>query len=168
MPGPALESEQLHATLKSCGGVIENLPGEKVLGMLVDSQLNMSQHCSPVAKKANYILAYIRNSVPSWSRQVIVPLYSILGHSLQDIELLKCLQRRAKRLMRGLAKKSYEEQLRELGLLSLQKRRLRGDLIALYNYLKGGCSEADVGLFSHVPSDRRRGNGLKLRERSLD
>jgi len=79
------------------------------------------------------------------------------------MDLLEWIQR-ATKMIRGTEHLSYEERLGELGLLSLEKRRLWEDLRAAFQYLKGAYKKAGEELFIRACRDRTRGNGFKLKE----
>jgi len=83
------------------------------------------------------------------------------------MELLERVQQRATKIVKGLEYLYCEERPRELGLFSLEKRRLRADLVNAYKYLKRECEADGPRYFPVVPSDRTRGNGHKLKHRRL-
>ena len=80
------------------------------------------------------------------------------------MDLLERVQRRATEMIRGMEHLSYEDRLRELGLFSLEKRRLQGGLIAAFQYIKGAYKKGAERLSTRACSDRRRGEGFKLKE----
>ncbi|KAK4832448.1 hypothetical protein QYF61_023172 [Mycteria americana] len=150
---------------------LESSPAERNLGVLVSRRLNMSQQCALAAKRANHILGCIKHSITSWPKEAIIPLYSALVWP----HLKYCVQFWAPQFKKDVKEEGnkageragsnvegYEEWLRTLGLSSLKKRRLRGNLIALYSFLRRGSGEGGADLFSLGSSDRAHGNGSKL------
>lgn len=125
---------------------------QKDLGLLVDTTWNKRQHCAPAAKNCYISLAasggmfpegegeWSFHSLPHWRGHGRV-LCLFLCPSVQDMELLERIKWSNTKMMKALEHFSYEQRLRQLELFSLWKRRLRGDFINVYKYLKWDYKE---------------------------
>ena len=78
------------------------------------------------------------------------------------MELLVWVQKKAMKMIRGLEHLLHGDRLRELGLFSLEKRRLWGDLLAVFQYLKEAYRKAEEGLLTKSCSNRVRENSFRL------
>ena len=158
-----LNQRQLHR--------IESSSEEKDLMVLVDEKLTISPESSLGAQKASCILGCSKRGMTSRAREVIVPLYSVLvrprleycvqplgPQHKKDVGLLEQVQRRATKMIRGLEHFSCENRLRELGLFSLEKKKLWRDLIASFQYLKEAYRKAGKGFFVMECCDWTRSN----------
>ncbi|CAM4659406.1 unnamed protein product [Caretta caretta] len=153
---------------------------EKDLGVLVDHRMTMSRQCDMAVKKANAVLECIRRGISSRDKEVLVLLYKALVRPhleycvqfwspmfKKDEFKLEQVQRRATRMIRGMENLSYEKRLKELGLFSLTKRKLRGDMIAFYIYIRGINIGEGEELFKLSTNVDTRTNGYKLATRKF-
>ncbi|MCP3679103.1 MAG: reverse transcriptase family protein [Gammaproteobacteria bacterium] len=166
---------------KMMGNNIESVSQVRDLGVTITSNLKFSQQCNEVSLRANRMLGFIKRNFVFKSKDIIIPLYQSLvrphleyavqfwsPHLQKDILKLETVQRRATKLIPSLRQKSYEERLRELNLFSLMKRRIRGQLIECFKFLKGYNNVDASNLLTLAPDLPTRGNSLKLKGKRVN
>ncbi len=148
---------------------------ERDLGVMVTKDLKPRQQCIKVRNKANRILGFISRSVSNRTDKVILQLYLALvrphlDYAVQfwcpaykmDIHSLESVQRRMTKMIHSIRNLPYEERLKRLNLHSLERRRVRGDLIEVYKWMTG-INKGDIGSILIVNQENRtRNNGFKL------
>ena len=129
---------------------LEEIQQERDIGVVISNDLKPSRQCAEAARRASVVLGQVSRAFMYRDRITFLKLYTqfIRCHlefaipawspwTATDIEILEKVQRRAVNLISGLKGVSYEEKLKELGILSLEKRRKRFDLIQTYKILSG-------------------------------
>ena len=153
---------------------LEEVEEEKDLGVLIHRTLSVSNNCAVAVKKANQMAGQIYRTVTHKSGQTVVPLYKavvrphleycspVWSHYLKkDILSIEKVQRIVTKMIPSISALTYEERLKRTGLISLENRRLRADLLEVFKILKGYVKVDPATHFSM--SDRRsRRYRLKL------
>ena len=147
---------------------------ESDLGVVMDSSGKPSLQCIKAVKNANVILGMIKRNIVFRSKLVVIKLYKALvrlrleycvqawsPYVKKEIMMLERVQRRATRLIEGFKKHDYETRLRKTGLISLEKRRVRGDPIQVFKMFKG-FEKIDYSKFFKLSGNDTRGHSYKL------
>uniref|UniRef100_K7F1Z4 Reverse transcriptase domain-containing protein n=1 Tax=Pelodiscus sinensis TaxID=13735 RepID=K7F1Z4_PELSI len=148
---------------------------ERDRGVIVDSSLKTSTQSAAAVKKANRMLGIIRKGIENKTQNILLPLYKTMVHPhleycvqmwsphlKKDLLALERVQKRATKVIRGLERVPYEERLKRLGLFSLEKRRLRGDMLEVYKIMSGVERADKEKLFISSHNRRTRGHQMKL------
>ena len=162
------------------GKELETCQQEKDLGVIITNDLQSSKQCIEAEKKAQKLLGYIKRQFKSRKKENIVTLYNALirphleycvqfwSPSLRkDIERLEAVQARATKLIPSIRHLGYERRLEHLNMYSLEKRRLRGQLIETFKILKG-IDKVDYRQLFTLSQNQTRSNGWKLELRRFN
>ena len=130
--------------------ILKKSKQETDLGIVMDDNGKSAGQCAKAVKKANAVLGMIKRNIHYKSKDVVVKLYKSLvrprleyciqawcPYLKKDIDKIEKVQRRATRMIEGYWELSYEDRLEKTGLIPLDKRRIRGDLIQVFKMMKG-------------------------------
>ncbi len=148
---------------------------EKDLGIVVDNNMKWSEQCSIAVKNANSTLGIIKRHVKCRKKNVILQLHKSLvrpkleycvqawcPYLRRDIDNIERVQHRATKLIGECAGLNYEDRLHRTGLITLEKRRLRGDLIQVFKLIKGFDNLDYRYFFQLADRSRTRGHVFKI------
>ena len=160
---------------------LKNDTSEKDLGVTFDSDYTFGTHIRNIVAKANSRVGIIKRTFTSLNTNNFKILYKSLTrpileycspiwspHLRKDIDEIERVQRRATKLVKGLAELSYEERLRKLDIPTLAYRRIRADILQTYKILKGHDSLNPRDFFQPPPSNTTRGHSLKIFKQSCN
>ena len=145
------------------GKVLEEVEFEKDVGVLIHRSFKPSLQCAQAANKANSVLGQLSRGISFRDKDTFISLYKTyvrphLDYCSQawspwnaaDIDIIESVQKRAVKMVSNLRGRTYEERLAELGMVTLETRRKRGDLIQAYNVLSGK-DDVDAGIWFRAP-----------------
>jgi hypothetical protein len=158
-----------------CNKVLKASSREADLGIIMNDSLKFSEQCNSVVKGANSILGLIRRTIKNKSKRIITQLYKTLvrpkleycvqawrPHLQKDICAIERVQHRATKMIKEIKALTYEERLAATGLITLEERRNRGDLIEVFKIIKGFEKVDYNNFFKLTHSGRTRGHRYKL------
>ena len=155
--------------------IIKTSTKERDLGVIIDKTGKASEQCIMAVKKANAVLGMIKRNINFKSKDVIVRLYKALvrpkleycvqawcPYLCKDKDMIERVQRRATKLIEGYRNINYYDRLASTGLICMEKRRVRGDLIEVFKILKG-IDKLDFSKFFVLQkSNRTRGHNCRI------
>ena len=164
-----------HCTYKLGSHLLKSSERERDLGVIIDNSGKVSEQCNVAVKSANSILGIIRRHIKCKNKDIVVRLYKSLvrpkleyciqawsPYLRKDIDMMERVQHRATKMINGLKNVSYETRLERTGLITLEKRRERGDLIEVFKLIKGFENVDYTRFFNLVGSSRTRGHRYKI------
>ena len=155
--------------------VLKSSERERDLGIIVDKTMKFSEQVNSAVGKANATLGMIKRNITCKNRNIVTRLYKALvrpkleycvqawrPYLRKDIDKMERVQHRATKMIEGCKSLSYEDRLKATGLMTLEDRRKRGDMIEVFKFLKD-INKTDSGQWFHLANNvRTRGHRFKL------
>src|SRR6188508_3498142 len=148
---------------------------ERDLGVVVDKTMKFSEQVNSAVGKANATLGMIKRNITCRKKNIVTKLYKALvrpkleycvqmwrPYLLKYIDKIERVQHRSTKIIEECTGLCYEERLRVTGLMTLEDRRIRGDMIEVFKILKGVNKNDSGSWFQLVNNNRTRGHSLKI------